>query len=101
MYTKQALLLMKKYATKCDVDWNNLSNRIFQRHLEARAKLLGKKNIGVAEVRWYWHKKHNSILKKLFDAGKIKKQEMDYCSVSIKNGRVFHQDIFVDKVKSS
>jgi len=100
-YTRQALLLMKKYAPKCNIDWNNLSNGVFQRHLEARAKSKGRNKIIVDDVRWYWLKKHNSILKELFNAGKIKKQEMVYCSVSIKNGRIFHQGMFIEKVKSS
>jgi hypothetical protein len=100
-YTKRALLLMKKYAAKCNIDWNNLSGRVFQYHLEMRVKSRGGKKITVDDVRWYWLKKHNSTLKKLFTAGKIKKQDMNYCSVLIKNGCVFHQGMFVEKVRSS
>ena len=100
-YTKSALLLMKKYAAKCRINWNNLGATVFQGHLEVRAKSLGLKKITVHVVRWYWFKVHNPILYKLLQSGKINKQEMEYCKTSIKNGCVFHRGMLIEKLKSS
>lgn len=100
-YTKPALLLMRKYAARCKVDWDNLDATVFHLRLEAKAKSLGLKKITILVVRWYWFEDHNSILQKLFDSGKIKKQEMEYCRVSVKNGRVFHRNMFIETKKGS
>jgi len=100
-YTGQALLLMKKYAVKCNIDWNNLGATLFQPRLEAKARSMGSEKITTSIVRWYWLEDHNSVLQKLFDSGKIKKQEMEYCKVSVKKGRVFHQNMFIETRKGS
>jgi len=99
-YTDAALSLMKKYAAKCKIDWNNLSTTVFQTRLEAKARSLNKKKITVGLVRWYWQKEHNVILQKLFDAEKINKQELEYCKVSVKNGCVFHRGMLIEKKSS-
>jgi len=100
-YTKPALPLMKKYAAKCKIDWNNLGGTIFQPRLEARAKQLGSEKITIGIVRWYWLKNHNLVLLKLLSANKISEKDANYCMTSIKNGKVFHKGMFVEKIRGA
>ena len=99
-YTEDALLLMKKYAAKCDINWNNLDGAVFQGHVENRAKQLGSEKITIDIVRWYWLEDHNRILENLYAAGKIKKEEKNHCKTSVRNGKVFHKGEFIEKLGS-
>jgi hypothetical protein len=100
-YTEDALLLMKKYAAKCDINWNNLDSTVFQGHVEKRARQLGLQKIIVDIVRWYWLEKHNEVLEKLYVAGKIEEEKKNYCKTSIKNGEVFHRGDFIEKLEGA
>jgi hypothetical protein len=98
-YTKEALMLMKKYAAKCQIDWNNLNSTIFQSHIENKAKQNNSEEITVEIVRWYWLEEHNRILENLYIAGKIEEDKKNYCKTSVKNGKVFHKGEFIEKLE--
>jgi hypothetical protein len=100
-YTTQALDLMKRYAAKCKIDWDNLDSTVFQFHVENRAKQLGSNEITVGIVRWYWLEKHNEVLERLYAAGKIEEDKKNYCKTSIKNGEVFHKGEFIERLEGT
>jgi len=62
---------------------------------------LGLNKINTAVVRWYWLKIHNSKLDKLLAINKISKKDADYCKTSIKNGKVFHRNVFIEKIRGA
>jgi len=97
-YTEEALLLMKKYASECNIDWNNLNSTVFQGHVENKTRQLGLNKITIDVVRWYWLEKHNEVLENLYAAEKIEEGPKNYCKTSIKNGEVFHKGKFIERL---
>lgn len=98
-YTESGLSLLKKYAAKCNINWDNLITTAFQEPLEKRAESHGHEKITEEEVRWYFLEKHNSDIVKLLKAKMTTEEAAKNCMTTVKeNGEVFHKGEFVEKL---
>jgi hypothetical protein len=97
-FTEAGWLLLKKYAAKCDINWDNLTTTAFQEPLEKRAESQGHEKITEEEVRWYFLEKHNSDIAKLLEAKITTKEAAENCMTTVKDGEVFHKGEFVEKL---
>jgi hypothetical protein len=97
-YTEAGLSLLKKYAAKCNINWNNLVATTFQEPLEKRAESQGREKITEEEIRWYFLEKHNSDIAKLLEAKITTKEAAENCMTTVKDGKVFHKGEFVEKL---
>ncbi len=100
-YTEPGLLLLKRYAAKCEINWNNLTSTKFQGPLEKRAESRGHGKITEEDVRGYFFEEHNSDIEQLLKSGVVNEKEANYCKASIKDGKVFHKGEFIEELRGT